>query len=692
MLPVPLKFFPVVAIISLFAQGCSGNKDNDPRRGVFLDSPVGGLKYLTATRSGFTADDGGFYYEEGESIVFSIGDLMFPSVTAQSIITPLDIAQSDDIENEKTINLLRLLQSMDVDQNPRNGITIPQSAHEKVKTSQIAFDGSFDAEVFISTIVSLAYTAERLLVDEDTAVNHFVNTLSREVQGEAIDVENYPLTFLVARDDVYRGDFLSVQNGQYALNLNGNWESGVSGQNYSVMRLKSSSGQNRFVTSGTSDNQLFFCINSRPTAIRACEGRELFAVFADQAAAHSFSWASVIFPGEELAGEPSVGAAQETSREQEAGGAETDGGTGSLSTPANSGDENPDQSVIRTTTDCPLSATAPAQLTVTVSEPAGCAWAAFESSPWTWSPAASYDVFTNTLTVSGAGTYTGEFEHTCVHQDSGETLMVRASCSVSVEAAPGPQDITDLFFVTGQTNASGVETRYDPTIDLADNRIFAFTDSGWQVADLHQNWERSIPGNYSGEDITRSPYNHIGFQLTREIAEQSDRVVGLVVLTAPGEGISHWDYNSEFFIEMRVKATAALNELPHKSQFDAMIWMQGETDWLFEGTADPGATGFSAGSDDYRNYYPNKLFQLISNFRSENWFRFDGRFICAETKKAPLNPHLMALNTDDDPYSGCAEASDLPTRVTDPYGNHFSADSFRLLGRRLANVYLSMDE
>ena len=124
-----------------------------------------------------------------------------------------------------------------------------------------------------------------------------------------------------------------------------------------------------------------------------------------------------------------------------------------------------------------------------------------------------------------------------------------------------------------------------------------------------------------------------------------------------------------------------------------MIWMQGETDWLAEGSADGGATGFvSTDSDFYRNYYPNKLRQLISNLRSEVWFGHSAQFICGETKRAQLNPHLMALNDDGDNRTSCAAASDLPTRASDEFNIHFSSEGLRTLGSRMAELYLSTDQ
>jgi len=264
---------------------------------------------------------------------------------------------------------------------------------------------------------------------------------------------------------------------------------------------------------------------------------------------------------------------------------------------------------------------------------------------------------------------------------------------VRIDNSLQPGDITDLIILTGQSNATATETAYDALLDAGHERVFAFGDDlQWREADLQQNWDAHFPGNYSQGNPDRDPYNNLVFQVGKAIANKSDRVVGIIMITAPGEGISHWDYDSEFYNRVRSRAISALNALPNKPSLDAMIWMQGETDWLYEGTADPGATGFSSTTSDfYKNYYPNKLSQLISNLRSEWWFGANGKFICGETKNASLNPHLMALNDDGDSKTACAQAADLPTRLSDPYHNHYSSEGLRTLGARIADIYLAED-
>ena len=81
-------------------------------------------------------------------------------------------------------------------------------------------------------------------------------------------------------------------------------------------------------------------------------------------------------------------------------------------------------------------------------------------------------------------------------------------------------------------------------------------------------------------------------------------MVGIVLVTAPGEGISHWDAGNVFFNKIRTKALAALNELPHKSSFDGILWHQGETDWAKSGSLDTDLAGLEIDT----NYYSCLLY------------------------------------------------------------------------------------
>ncbi|MEB3733367.1 hypothetical protein ULF88_02705 [Halopseudomonas pachastrellae] len=49
-------------------------------------------------------------------------------MTAKGVLTPLDLAGSTDINDPVVINIARLLQTLDEDGNPDNGIVIPELA------------------------------------------------------------------------------------------------------------------------------------------------------------------------------------------------------------------------------------------------------------------------------------------------------------------------------------------------------------------------------------------------------------------------------------------------------------------------------------------------------------------------------------------------------------------------------------
>jgi len=121
----------------------------------------------------------------------------------------------------------------------------------------------------------------------------------------------------------------------------------------------------------------------------------------------------------------------------------------------------------------------------------------------------------------------------------------------------------------------------DAALDQPNNRVFAFASGqSWQIADLHQAWDgKWHPGNGSLDDPSRQPFNNFAFHFGKAVAEQlPDRVIGIVLITAPGEGIAHWDRDGPFYAHLRDTAIHAVNLQGVKSQYDAVLWHQGETE------------------------------------------------------------------------------------------------------------------
>lgn len=231
----------------------------------------------------------------------------------------------------------------------------------------------------------------------------------------------------------------------------------------------------------------------------------------------------------------------------------------------------------------------------------------------------------------------------------------------------GLHEITDLVVITGQSNALGSNTIVQAGLDDPMQTVFAWTEDGWAVADLHQVWDlgwhpRTTPDG-------KHPHNNFGLHFGKTVAQNSDRVVAFMLLSAPGRTIAHWDKEQPFFRKIRFQVESALEQLPHLNSVNAILWHQGENDW-YGGAA-----------------YQQKLTTLIANFRNEHWFSHEGMFICGETFHAPVNADLNRLNKDGDYRTACVSSSGLGVQ-SDLV--HFDAKGLRELGRRYAVKYLDI--
>jgi hypothetical protein len=95
-----------------------------PKRGHFIDSPVGGVSFSTPTGSGVTDESGGFDYFPGERVELAVGSVHLGTPLADHKISPLDIFEAADTDDNRVINMARFLQSLDADGEPQSGISI----------------------------------------------------------------------------------------------------------------------------------------------------------------------------------------------------------------------------------------------------------------------------------------------------------------------------------------------------------------------------------------------------------------------------------------------------------------------------------------------------------------------------------------------------------------------------------------
>ncbi|GIU19302.1 hypothetical protein TUM4261_41120 [Shewanella sp. c952] len=184
-------------LISLTLVAC-GSSDDDPEpetlpqpvpvtvtpdTGVFLDSAVIGIGYRTETLSGTTDVEGKYQYLAGETVTFFIGGLEFPATAATGIVTPLNIAATDDVTNTAVINMARLLQTLDQDGDPSNGISITQTAIDSAEPVDFSMSTTeFAASAAVQATIENGGqdTAVSELIDTETALEHLSEELEKQ--------------------------------------------------------------------------------------------------------------------------------------------------------------------------------------------------------------------------------------------------------------------------------------------------------------------------------------------------------------------------------------------------------------------------------------------------------------------------------------------------------------------------------
>lgn len=176
----------IVSTLALYA--CGGGGDSGPEDanansapvvlvGVIVDSAVGGLHYATPSNSGTTNAMGEFNYVSGEAVTFSVGDAEFPAVTAVNTITPLTIFNTSEVSDTSVVNMARLLQTLDDDGDPDNGINILSAAHDAASGLTIDFESpTFDSQV--ANLVAGSGSVTTTLISAEQAKDHLTETLA----------------------------------------------------------------------------------------------------------------------------------------------------------------------------------------------------------------------------------------------------------------------------------------------------------------------------------------------------------------------------------------------------------------------------------------------------------------------------------------------------------------------------------
>jgi len=195
----------------LFACGGGGGSDDDDdpefKVGVFRDTAVAGLSYVSGGTSGVTQSDGSFIYEDGETVTFSIGGVTIGTTDAQGVITPVDLVSGAASSTTAVVNIVRFLLMLDSDGDSTGGINI-SAAVQTAAANWLQVDfGAVDFITEVATIVADAIAADggtHILPDATTAQAHLESTL------------------LCTRAGGYRGSYKGDDTGPFGVLVDAN--------------------------------------------------------------------------------------------------------------------------------------------------------------------------------------------------------------------------------------------------------------------------------------------------------------------------------------------------------------------------------------------------------------------------------------------------------------------------------------
>jgi hypothetical protein len=185
-----------------------------------------------------------YRYLDGETVTFFLGDTRqdtrhawkLGNTTASEVITPLELMGTDFI-NQQVRNVLRLLQSLDSDTNPSNGIELPVDNLHLVDGDLMPnfslSDDEFAADPVIRNFLVNA-TAAAAMVSAQQAVDHFQNTLN-ELLG--VPTGSWSFTHGTVEGVAISGLTASIHfdnNTHYTAQYSLTGDSGAVSANYSI--------------------------------------------------------------------------------------------------------------------------------------------------------------------------------------------------------------------------------------------------------------------------------------------------------------------------------------------------------------------------------------------------------------------------------------------------------------------------
>lgn len=193
--------------------------------GIFLDSPVTGLKVVRPNgESALTGQWGEFKYAEGETLAFYLGGLRLGNITGKAEITPLDLFAAANSNDQRVTNLLRLLQSLDANNDPSDGIQLTDIPEVSANIQLDQTDNAFEADS--NTVALLQKRRPGLrLVGTDAARAHFESSRVKAAKqglwngNLTFEGQDYSVQGITSLPDEFNGLYQAINGKSYTVKV-----------------------------------------------------------------------------------------------------------------------------------------------------------------------------------------------------------------------------------------------------------------------------------------------------------------------------------------------------------------------------------------------------------------------------------------------------------------------------------------
>nr|WP_315202950.1 hypothetical protein [uncultured Albidiferax sp.] len=175
----------LLASVAMAVSACGGggggsSPSASALTGQFIDAAVANVDYETSSGlRGSTDANGSYRYNPGDTVTFRIGGLNLGSGPASGTVTPLDLVHgATSVNNAEVVKILQVLQTLDSDNDPGNGISIAAAVRSAIGTSGRNLKDITDLNTAVVNLVQTALPG-RTLKSSDAAKAHFIDTLNK---------------------------------------------------------------------------------------------------------------------------------------------------------------------------------------------------------------------------------------------------------------------------------------------------------------------------------------------------------------------------------------------------------------------------------------------------------------------------------------------------------------------------------